>query len=185
MQPPLVKYEWITDDGSRVTIRPIRPEDREIERAFVSKLSSNSKYFRFFSAIKGLSPQMLDRFTQVDYPREMAFIATVQVAAQDLEIGVARYAPGSSEATAEFAVVIADEWQGRGIGRELLRHLFEVARTSGFERLEGIVLSANENMLSLCRSLGFTERNCAEDAGVVHVAKDFELSSTQNQHENA
>jgi len=176
MQPPLVKYEWITDDGSRVTIRPIQPEDREIERAFVSNLSSNSKYFRFFSAIRGLSPQMLDRFTQVDYPRVMAFIATIQSAAQDLEIGVARYAPGSSDNTAEFAVVIADDWQGRGIGRELLRHLFDVAGSSGFSRLEGLVLKVNENMLHLCRSLGFTISNCPEDAGVVCVAKKLELS---------
>jgi len=173
MRPPLIRHEWITDDGSNVTIRAIQPEDRGIERAFVRDLSSNSRYFRFFAAIKDLSPSMLDRFTQVDYPREMAFIATVRTATTDLQIGVARYAPGSSENTAEFAVVVADEWQGRGIGRELLRHLFDVAKESGVLRIEGVILSVNENMLALCRDLGFSVSRCDGDASVVCVAKQL------------
>lgn len=181
MQPPPIEYEWITEDGSIVTIRPIQPEDREIERAFVSGLSINSKYLRFFSAINDLSPQMLDRFTRVDYPREMAFIATLQVEATELEIGVARYAPGSIDNTAEFAVVVADEWQGRGIGRELLRHLFDVAEESGFARIEGIVLRANKNMLLLCRHLGFTVSHYPDDAGLVYVGKELKTTETNTQ----
>jgi hypothetical protein len=72
MQPPPIKHEWTHNDGTLVTIRPIRPEDRDIERAFVRDLSSNSSYFRFLSIVKDLSPQSLDKFTQVDYPRERA-----------------------------------------------------------------------------------------------------------------
>lgn len=173
MQPPTFRHEWTAGDGTRVTIRPIRPDDREIERAFVRGLSSNSKYFRFFSTIKDLSPQLLDRFTQVDYPREMAFIATIQAEMAELEIGVARYAPGRSERTAEFAVVVADNWQGRGIGRELLRHLFGVAEDAGFTRIEGIVLRANKNMLRLSRELGFTVSHYPGDANLVHIGKDL------------
>ncbi len=181
MQPPPIRHEWITNEGSRVTIRPIQPEDREIERAFVSGLSSNSKYLRFFSAIKELSPQMLDRFTQVDYPREMALIATVQSETTELEIGVARYAPGGFENSAEFAVVVADDWQGRGIARELLRHLFSVAEDSGFKRIEGIVLRANKNMLLLCRDLGFTISRYPDDAGLVCVRKELKTTETNTQ----
>lgn len=173
MQPPTIKYDWISDDGNRVTIRPIRPEDREIEQAFVRGLSSDSKYLRFFSGIVDLSPRMLDRFTQVDFPREMAFIATVKAETRELEIGVARYAPGELDNSVEFAVVVADEWQGRGIGRELLRRLFDVAEESGFSRIEGTILRANKNMLALCRQLGFTVSQCQGDAGLISVAKEL------------
>jgi acetyltransferase len=171
MQPPTMKREWTAGDGTRVTIRSIQPEDREIERVFVRSLSSNSKYLRFFSPIKDLSPQLLDRFTRVDYPREMAFIATIQAEIEALQIGVARYAQGSSEGAAEFAVVVADDWQGRGIGRELLRHLFGVAKNAGFMRIEGDVLRANKNMIRFCRELGFAVGQCPGDATLVHVGK--------------
>lgn len=178
VQPPASEYELITDAGSRVTIRPIQPEDREIEQAFVSSLSGNARYFRFFSAIKDLSPRMLDRFTRVDYPREMAFIATVQKDAAEQQIGVARYAPGSAENTVEFAIVVADEWQGLGIGRELLHRLFDVAKESGIGRIEGIVMKANANMLLLCKNLGFTVNPYPDDASMVRVKKDLDLENT-------
>ena len=173
MQPPAFKHEWTVRDGSTVTIRPIRPEDRDIEQAFVSNLSPNSRYLRFFSAVRDLSPQMLDRFTHVDYPRQMALIATVQAEGKELEIGVARYAPGSSGNAVEFAVVVADEWQGLGIGRELLRHLFDTARLAGFERIEGLVLKSNKNMLQLCNRLGFTVNRYPDDAALVRVVKEI------------
>jgi acetyltransferase len=176
MQPPPVKYEWIHKDGTLVTIRPIRPEDREIELAFVRALSSNSKYFRFLSIVKDLSPQWLDRFTQVDYPREMALIATIPAETGEQEIGVARYAPGSSEDTVEFAVVVADDWQGHGIGRELLRHLFAEAEAGGHKRIEGIVLKENKKMLQLSRELGFAVSSYPGDAMLVHVVKDLRTS---------
>lgn len=173
MQPPAIKHDWIADDGTQVTIRPIRPEDREIERAFVQGLSSNSRYYRFFSAITDLSPKLLDQFTQVDYPREMAFIATILVDTAEQEIGVARYVPGKSEGTAEFAIVVADDWQGRGIGQELLRHLFSVAQDTGLAHIEGVVLRDNQNMLRLCRELGFKVSQYPGDVELVCVEKDL------------
>lgn len=173
MKPPAIDYQWTTADGVPVTIRPIQAEDREIELAFVQGLSSSSRYLRFFSTVKDLSPQLLDRFTQVDFPDEMAFIATLETAGAEEEIGVARYAPGSTESTAEFAVVVADAWQGRGIGRELMQHLFVVAEDSGFERIEGAVLKANAHMLRFCRELGFAVNSYPDDAQLVLVAKDL------------
>jgi acetyltransferase len=173
MQPPSLEHEWTAPDGTLVTIRPIRPEDREIEQAFVSGLSSNSKYSRFFSAINELSPRLLDQFTQVDFPHEMALIATIQTNMAEQEIGVARFAQGSSQGTAEFAVVVADSWQGRGLGRELLRHLFRVAEEVGLTQIEGIVLRTNKKMLRLCRELGFTVRQYPDDAELVCINKQL------------
>ena len=173
MQPPKFRHEWTAGDGTLVTIRPIRPEDREIEQAFVSGLSSNSKYLRFFSAINKLSPRLLDQFTQVDFPREMALIATIQAEMVEQEIGVARFAQGSSKGTAEFAVVVADSWQGRGLGRELLHHLFRVAEEVGLTQIEGIVLRTNTKMLRFCRELGFTARQYPGDEELVCISKDL------------
>jgi acetyltransferase len=101
MKPPAIEYRWTTADGTPVTIRPIQSQDREIELAFVQTLSSGSRYLRFFSTVKDISPQLLDRFTQVDFPSEMAFIATVQKAGAEVEIGVARYARGGVASTAD------------------------------------------------------------------------------------
>lgn len=171
MKPPAIEYSWTAADGTPLTIRPIQPEDREIELAFVQGLSSGSSYMRFFSTIKDLSPQLLDRFTQVDFPQEMAFIATVKTEAAEEEIGVARYAPGNADGTAEFAVVVSDKWRGCGVGRELMRHLFIVAEDAGFERIEGAVLKANSNMIHFCRELGFTVSGYPDDAQLVLVSK--------------
>lgn len=173
MKPPAIDYQWKTADGTPVTIRPIQPEDREIELAFVQGLSTGSSYMRFFSLVKDLSPQLLDRFTQVDFPSEMAFIATIQSAGAEEEIGVARYAPGSAESTAEFAVVVADDWQGHGVGRELMQHLFVVAEDAGFECIEGAVLKANANMVRFCRELGFAINAYPDDAQLVLVSIDL------------
>jgi acetyltransferase len=178
MQPPPIKQEWTTDDGRRITIRTIQPEDLAIEQAFVRGLSAKSKYMRFFSAIEDLSPQMLDRFIHVDYPSEMALIATVETESKEQEIGVARYAREGSENSVEFAIVVADEWQGHGIGRELLRQLFDAATTSGCERIKGIVLRANWKMLLLCHDLGFTVSQYPGDTGLVCVIKDLKSAKT-------
>lgn len=173
MRPPAIDYRWTTADGTPVTIRPIQPEDREIELAFVRGLSKKARYMRFFTVIKDLTTQQLDRFTQVDFPDEMAFIATVDSSAGEQEIGVARYAPGGSPGVAEFAVVVADDWQGHGVGRELMRHLLMVAEDAGVTRIEGAVLKANPNMLRFCRELGFTISRCEDDPQLVLAAKDL------------
>jgi len=170
-EPPEIKGQLTTGDGTKVMIRPIRPEDREIERAFVLGLSADSRYFRFFSTLKDLSPELLDRFTQVDYPKEMAFIATIDDGDKELEIGVARYVGGDQQGSAEFAIVVADEWQGKGIGKALLDHLFGVARDVGFKRIEALVLTANSNMLRFCRDLGFAIQPYPEEDQMVLVSK--------------
>lgn len=169
--PSHLVYSWQLPDGTDLVIRPIRPEDAEIEQAFVRGLSERTKYFRFMQAIDELTPAMLARFTQIDYDREMALIAVVQQADGELEIGVARYFINPDGRSGEFAVVVADSWQGRGIGHKLMEQLMEAARTKGLEVLEGDILSSNNEMLALSRSLNFIITDDAEDTTVKHAVK--------------
>ena len=144
------------DDQSQVLIRPIRPEDSEIEQEFVRSMSPQSRYFRFFSPLKELSPAALKKLTQNVFPTNMAIIATTVSQERETQIGVARYAPGSEEGWAEFAICVADAWHGRGIATSLLQVLFDMAKDAGLVGIEGSAMNENFRMLKLARQLGFT-----------------------------
>ena len=145
---------WMADDGIVVTIRPICAADLDLEQEFVSGLSANTGYQRFMSARRP-SLDELRRFTDIDYERELALIATVAVDGKERQIGVARYVKESSPGVAEFAIVLSDDWQGRGLGTRLLVSLLVAAKNRGVQRLVGTTLSVNSGMLSLGRKLGF------------------------------
>ena len=155
--------------GVTMRVRPIRPEDAQLEKRFVDQLSERSRYLRFMYTVRELSPEMLSRFTQIDYDREMALIAVVESEQGDEQVGVARYVANADRRSCEFAVVIADRWQGRGIATRLLRHLIDVATERRFERMDGIVLCENVNMLALARELGFRERRVEDDPKLVRI----------------
>ncbi len=163
-------------DGTRVTVRPIRPEDRQIEREFVQNLSDESKYFRFMSALRELNEAMLNRFTQIDYDREMALIAVVRENGLETEIGVARYVVDTDGTSCEFAVAVADAWQLRGVGSILMLNLVEVARARGLQVMEGIVMARNHQMLGLMSALGFSVRSEPGDVSVKHVSMQLGAS---------
>jgi acetyltransferase len=158
-------------DGTDLVIRPIRPEDAEMEQDFVRGLSEQTKYFRFMQAIKELTPEMLVRFTQIDYDREMALIGVVTEEDGDVEVGVARYMSRPGGDACEFAIVVSDEWRGRGIGARLMRSLMQNARERGFRIMDGEVLTANTRMLALMQSLGFRIERDRQDPGIKLVAK--------------
>lgn len=164
--PTQLVTTWQPGTGPAVTLRPIRPEDAEMEQAFVKSLSAESRYFRFMDTLRELTPQMLMRFTQIDYDREMAFVATVQADAREVEIGVARYVANPDGESCEFALVIADDWQRRGLGRRMMEQLIAMARASGLRSMIGHVLAENRGMLSLCQKLGFAIADSAEGAMV-------------------
>lgn len=168
--PSHLVSRWQLPDGTNLTLRPIRPEDALIEQAFVRGLSARSKYFRFMQALDELTPAMLARFTQIDYDREMAFIAVVEQGAEEQEIGVGRYIINPDGESCEFAIVIADQWQHRGIAHRLMDELLATARARGLVRMEGEVLSDNLEMLALAKSLGFSVSVDAEDPALRHVA---------------
>ena len=160
-------------DGTRVVIRPIRPEDRQIESDFVRNLSDESRYFRFFNAVRDLSETALTRFTQVDYKSEMALIALIRENGRETEIGVARYVVNPDGRGCEFAIVVADAWQRKGIGSKLMHSLMDIARSRGLETMEGWVLAGNTRMLALMAGLGFTIDAIAGDPSLRHVVKNL------------
>ena len=154
---------WRLNDGTEVTLRPIRPEDEPIEHEFVRGLSSETSRFRFFQIIKDLSHEDLVRFCNIDYDREMAFIAEIREGDRKIEIGVSRLILESNKKRGEFAVVIADKYQGKGLGIKLVDMLIEVAREKGVEVIYGVVMSENLKMINLCESLGFTTHRKQDD----------------------
>jgi len=158
-------------DGANITIRPIRPEDAENEKRFVKQLSPEAKFFRFMNALQELSQDMLIRLTQLDYNRELALLAVVDSGGEETELGVARYFTNPDGETAEFAVVVADEWQRRGLGTRLMSSLMDAAREKGLRSFRGEILANNVKMLGLMRRLGFTCHPKTDDPTVVIAEK--------------
>ncbi len=156
-------------NGRDIEIRPIRPEDSEIEQEFIRDLSEEAKYFRFMRSLNELSPEMLIRFTQIDYDGEMALIAVTKETGKEIELGVARYVTNPDKRSCEFALVVSDRWQGQGIGHRLMYHLMEIARNRGLIIMEGEVLSNNTKMLNLMRSLDFHIEHIPDDPGLTRV----------------
>lgn len=177
--------QFRTRNGTEVTIRAIAPNDAEIEQLFVRALSDRSRYRRFFSGINQLSPYMLEKFTHPRYPRNWALIATILGPEGETQIGVARYAPTQIESSAEFAIVVADDWQGLGIATQLLRELIAVADSAGIETLEGLVLRDNVAMLELTLELGFTVERDPDDATVVRVVRRLLNPQEPTTHRDA
>ena len=134
-------------DGTDLVIRPIRPEDAEMVQTFVRGLSEQTKYYRYMQAIKELTPEMVVRFTQIDYDREMALIGVKEGVEGDEMAGVARYSSRPGGEVCEFAIVVSDTWRDRGIGARLMRSLMQNARERGFRLMDGEVLTANTRML--------------------------------------
>ena len=164
---------WTAPDGAVVTIRPIRPADLELEREFVTGLSPMTGYHRLMST-RTPSPAELRRFTDIDPAREVALIATTTVDGRERQVGVARYVKDESKPDeAEFAIVLADAWQRRGLGRRLLASLIDVAKRDGVRRLVGTTLSDNEGMLRLARRLGFSLARNRGSASITDVSLEL------------
>lgn len=158
-------------DGMTILIRPIRPEDAGMKREFFNSLSERSKYFRFHKGTQELTPEMLVRFTQIDYDREMAFVAVDADDRARHELGVARYITNPDGESADFAVVVTDAWQGKGIGSRLMHTLINTAKARGIERFEGEVLVDNVAMMALVKQLGFMVEPIHGHEDVVRVIK--------------
>ena len=164
----LVSHQYL-QDGTRLIIRPIRPEDAEGEAAFVRDLSEEAKRFRFMGAISELSPEMLVRFTQIDYRREMALVAIAERPSGSTQVGVARYAINPDNTSCEFAIVVSDDLQRQGIGTRLMKALMDAARNHGVTRMEGTVARENAAMLLLMKELGFVQSGTPDDPGIVSI----------------
>lgn len=173
--PAGLETTWQSDEGVAVLVRPIRPEDSQMEREFVDSLSDESKYFRFMNHMDKISPLLLARFTQIDYDREMALAAVAcEHTPQARIIGVARYIGNPDEQSCEFALTVADDWQKKGLGSQLMLRLISIARDRGLLVMEGDVLAQNTRMLRLCTALGFHTLHENEDREVVIVRRQLQ-----------
>lgn len=157
--------------GEAIFIRPIRPEDAPLLVSFFEHLSPRTIYYRFFTPLKSLSPVMLARLTQIDYDRSMALTVFLEHLGYDKMVGLARFIGDADPRNVEFAVMIDDQWQGKGIGAELMKRIIAIARGRGVEHISGTVLAENTQMRALGKKMGFDIKR-AEDGTT------FELSAS-------
>lgn len=158
-------------DGRCVELAPVAPTDAPAERAFIGALSLTSRYRRFHFGLRELSPEAARAMTEIDQHHHVAWVA--RPADERTIVGDARYVRRTDSADAEFAIAVADAWQGAGLGRALLTRLAAHARAQGVQRLFGDVLWGNPAMLALVRSLGAQLRRDPGDSTVVRVAFDL------------
>ena len=163
--PAELEQPWRAPDGTKLTIRPIRPEDAEAHFGLFSRLSPDDVRRRFFSAMRSLSPEQTARMTQVDYDREMAFVAV----RGDQTVGVSRLVIEPGTPRAEFAIVVQPDMKGQGLARHLMRRLIDWAASRGVTEIVGQVLADNKPMLAFARSLGMAIHRIAGEDEVVEA----------------
>ncbi len=161
----LVEYRMLGDEP--YVVRPIRPEDAEMHGAFFFRLPPLDVRYRFFSSVRELSPEQTARLTQIDYDREMAFIAVREATAET--VGVARLVRESDGHTGEFAVIVQPDAKGKGVASHLMHRLIDWAKQQGLVEIVGQVLAENQPMLRFARSLGFTLRRLPEEPDVIEA----------------
>lgn len=147
---------WNAPDGSEILLRPIRPEDEAMEHEFVSSLSAETLRTRFFSVFRSISHDWLVTYCNIDYDRHIAIVAEIKEGDKRRIIGVARLVMQPDLNSGQYAVVVHDNLQRRGLGRKLMEMLIRIGKDKGLNEIYGEVLPDNEKMLGLCRDLGFT-----------------------------
>jgi acetyltransferase len=155
-------------EGHPLFVRPVRPEDEDMFRAFFTHVSENDLRLRFFAPVKEFSHPFIARLTQIDYARAMAFLAIDEASGEML--GAVRIHSDANYDTAEYAILVRTDLKGRGIGWALMQTMIEYARSEGLRRIEGQVLRDNTTMLKMCDELGFTIEPDPEDSGICRVA---------------
>jgi acetyltransferase len=165
--PSRYVQNWRCRDGTQVLLRPIRPEDEEQEGILLSNLSEESQRFRFFNVLKEITHDMLTKYCNIDYDREIAIVAECNDGGKARNVGVAHLSiePGSD--SGEFAVLVADDFQGRGLGLKLTDVVIGVAEDKGLKSIYGIILNENARMAQMVTRLGFKiERTSASESKI-------------------
>jgi len=163
-------------DGSRVTIRPIGPQDIELERRFIEELSPEARRYRFLGTIGAPSAALLERLTHIDDAREAALIALADEAGGPREVGAARFS-ATPDGKAEVAVTVSDDWRHRGLATLLMERLAQIARSRGIRAFYSIDSACNEPMRELAAHLGFARRPDSLDS--TQVIYTLELAPAQ------
>ncbi len=169
--PAELTEHWTTPDGERLVIRPVRPEDADQHGAFFRRLSPQDIRYRFFTAMRELSLEQMARLTQIDYDREMAFLAVREATSET--VGVARLVR-EYERSGEFAVIVQADMKGKGVASHLMQRLIQWARAGGQREIVGQVLADNAPMLAFVRHLGFSVRRAPQEPEVVEARLSLE-----------
>ncbi|MGA9342658.1 MAG: GNAT family N-acetyltransferase [Rhodanobacteraceae bacterium] len=157
------------EDGTHIIIRPIHKEDAALDRGFIQSLSAESKRLRFLGQINEPSVELIRQLTDIDYQRDIGFVALIHRNGSKQEIGVARYGTSEDGSVCEFAVTVADEWHHRGVGMVLMKHQIDVAKGRGIRSMISLDAAGNVGMRDLAMSLGFRRRSDPQDpTQVIH-----------------
>jgi acetyltransferase len=168
------------DGGRRLVVRPVLPQDADLTTAFFGSLPAAARYDRFMSPMRNLPPELVRRFTNVDYTDHLALVAEVFDDEQEIVVAEARYARLASDPTAaEFAVSVAEHWQGKGLATLLLCKLVRRAAAAGIARIVGETLATNARMLHLARKAGFTVSASPEVRGLMRLEKAVEAEPAE------
>lgn len=165
--------EFVTLKSKEIFVRPIRPEDESLHYSFLSKVSDEDLYSRFFGVIKKIPHSQMARFTQIDYNREMAFIAVHKTINDGWEtLGVVRTITDPNNEQAEYAILIRSDLQGLGLGRFLMKKMINYSRDKGTKYMIGDILARNSRMLRMMTSLGFSKEK-TDDMKILNVTLDL------------
>ncbi|MBW2995081.1 GNAT family N-acetyltransferase [Candidatus Woesearchaeota archaeon] len=142
------------EDGKEVILRPIKPEDAPLEAEMFGNFSEETQRFRFFEPVKA-TPEVIKRYTNIDYDREMAIIAEVNENGKKKMAGVVRLIADNNKQTAELAVVVADPWQKKGLGNELVDYMLKIAKEMGIKKIYADLLKSNYVVRHMLEKRGF------------------------------
>jgi acetyltransferase len=171
MQPAALSRQHRLLDGRTVTIRPIRADDVEREKAFLAALSGESLYLRFQRWVSAPFEELIAFLTQVDLERHLALVCAAPSERGEDLVGEARYVVNPERDSCEFGIVIADTWHKSGIAGLLMDALIAAARARGLRRMEGLVLTSNFDMLRFARGLGFETSIAPDDPTITRIVK--------------
>ncbi|MER2602636.1 MAG: GNAT family N-acetyltransferase [Candidatus Competibacter phosphatis] len=169
-----LRHYFVVDtlrNGTTVTIRAIRPEDKTRLVSAFKNLDRESIYTRFFQYVRELTDQDLRRATEIDFDREVALVVTVNLGDEETIIGTGRYVvfeEAHAGRSAEVAFIVEEDYQGLGIASRIFRHLVQIGRQKDVSRLTADVLSGNQAMLKVFANSGLPMKQ-QRDGTVVHV----------------
>ncbi len=167
-------WDEMLHDGTQIHIRSIRRRDVALEKRFIETLSPDSRRFRFLESMRSPSDALLKQLTDIDHTRDAAFIAVVVIDGVEREVGVARFNTSDTAETCEFAVTVSDEWQRKGLGTSLMRHLLESARARGIRTLYSSDAADNVAMRKFAEHLHFRHERDPDDAAQVKYSVDLQ-----------
>ena len=174
--PSQWETEFLFSGGREVLIRPIRPEDEARYEAFFAGVSAHDIRMRFFTPRKEFSHAFVARLTQIDYAREMAFVA-IDKAKNDI-LGVVRFTADPDYKSGEFAVLVRSGLKGNGLGWRLMQHLIAYAKSEHLDELHGSILAENTTMLQMSKELGFSVSAEPDDFSLRQVRLDLRQAAS-------